>query len=229
MVMIMKKKFYLFEFNTLVLNGLALLLLIIGFGGFVLTLNSGLHLDFDFDKEYKLFIVLLAPYFVLHEIVHYIGFIINGANPKKLCFGVHLEKGVLCTSCKQRVSKKCVLWSLMYPFLFIGVFTLILGFIFNSIILVLLSITNMAGAAGDLAMFFSLLKIKDFEYYEYDNPIGFALVSSHDLSKEKMFGLKFVEVRDNVECHVDKLVTVSKKSITYIVIWAILCALYLIF
>ena len=36
-------------------------------------------------------------------------------------------------------------------------------------------------------MFFDLLKLKDFEYSEYDNPMAFGLYTNKDLSKTKLF------------------------------------------
>lgn len=221
------KKFYLFELNAVTLNLVALVLLIIGFGTLIFGINHGLEFNFDFKTDYKYFMILLVPYFFVHEIFHFIGYYINGADPKKITFGVHLEKGVLVCSCKQTVSKRCILWSLMYPFIFLGVLTLIIGFLTNNSVLILLSLSNISGAAGDLVMFFEFLRIKDFEYSEYDNPLGFALVSSEDLSKKKMFGIKYVSTEKNVECHVDKRLTVSKKSIIYLIIWILICLVYL--
>ena len=221
------KKYYLFELNAVTLNLVALVLLILGFGTLIFGINHGLEFTFDFKTDYKYFMILLVPYFFVHEIFHFIGYYINGADPEKITFGVHLEKGVLVCSCKQTVSKRCILWSLMYPFIFLGVLTLIIGFLTNNSVLILLSLSNIAGAAGDLVMFFEFLRIKDFEYSEYDNPLGFALVSGEDLSKKKMFGIKYVSTEKNVECHVDKRLTVSKKSIIYLIIWILICLVYL--
>ena len=221
------KKHYLFEMELIPLNVIATVIFFAGIILFILLLNlSDLKISFDFNTDYKYLMILLVPYFALHEILHFIGYYLNGADASKLTFGVHLEKGVFCCSCKQIVNKKCIMWSLIYPFLFIGVITCILGFIINSSVLILLSIANISGAAGDLIMFFNFLKIKDFEFAEYDNPIGFSLYSSEDLSKRKMFGLKFIETRDELECHVTKKLTVSKKSIYYLIGWALLCFAY---
>ncbi len=223
----MKKKYYLYELNAVTLNLFAFILLTLGFLILILAINCGLHFNFDFDVDYKYFMILLVPYFVLHEIFHFIGYTVNCADPKRITFGIHLEKGVLCCSCKQKVSKKCILWSLMYPFLFLGVFTLILGFLINNSILILLSICNIAGAAGDILMFFEFIRIKNFEYSEYDNPLGFALVSNEDLSKRKMIGMKYISTENKVECHVDKKIDISKKSYIYLLIWFALCLIYL--
>ena len=120
------------------------------------------------------------------------------------------------------------MWSLIYPFLFLGVITLIIGFFIKSSVLILLSIANISGATGDLIMFLNFIKLKDFEFAEYDDPIGFSLYSKNDLSKKKMFGLKYIETKDKLECHIGKRVTVSKKSIYYLIAWYLLMLVFII-
>ena len=70
----MKKKYYLYELNAVTLNIFAFILLTLGFFILILAINCGLHFNFDFDVDYKYVMILLVPYFVLHEIFHFIGY-----------------------------------------------------------------------------------------------------------------------------------------------------------
>ena len=225
----MKKKHYIYQMDMTVLNVIASLIFFVGIFLIIYVVNmTPYHLNFDYKKDYSLLMFLLVPYFMLHEVFHFFGYSFNGADPKKITFGIHLEKGVLCCSCKQTINKRCIMWSLIYPFLFLGVITMIIGFVINSSVLILLSLANMSGAAGDLIMFLNFIKLKDFDFAEYDDPIGFSLYSKNDLSKKKMFGLKYIETKDKLDCHVGKKITVSKKSIYYLTIWYILCLVFCI-
>ena len=166
----------------------------------------------------QLFIFML-PYFALHEVLHSIGYVLNGADFKYITYGAHLEKGVFCCLCKQNVSKRCILISLLFPFFFIGVVTYIIGIVFNIPILILLSIMNIAGCSGDLIMFYSLSKLKNYEYSEYDDPISFGLYTEEDLSKKKLPCLKYVGTKDELERNDLKKISVSKTSIAIIIIY----------
>ncbi len=220
-----EKKYYLYEMNV---NKLNIIAIIIMFFLFILTFIFYPEIDF-FNKNCILLIILLIPYLVIHEILHAISYVIHGAKLQNITFGVHLEKGILCCLCKQNISKKNILISLLYPFIFIGVITYIIGLICHIDVLIILSIANMAGCAGDLMMFLSLIKIKDFEYSEYDNPISFALYSSEDLSNKKMFGLNFIETTDIIQRNDKKKIRISLKSIIFLSVYYLLfLILYLV-
>lgn len=220
----MKKKYYLFEMDTVFLNIVSIGLLVLFFAlsyflGFK-NLLSGTDMYLSF--------VLLIPYLCLHELLHGLSYFLHGAKLKNIYFGAHIEKGILCCLCKQNVSKKCILISLIYPFIFIGVITYILGICFNLRILILLSIFNMSGCSGDLIMFFSFLGLKNFEYSEYDNPTAFGLYSDKDLSGKKLFSLKYVGCKDKLEITDSKRVIISKTSIISFIAFIILAILMLI-
>ena len=68
--------------------------------------------------------------------------------------------------CKQNISKKCILISLVYPFIILGVIAYIIGIVINNNVLLMLSICNLAGCASDLILFMNFIKLKDFEYTE---------------------------------------------------------------
>lgn len=212
----MKKKYYLFEMNTIILNVLSILILII------MLIITGFTYEISITDNIGLIIILMIPYMSLHEIIHSVSYVLNGADFKNITYGAHIEKGILCCLCKQNVSKRNILISLLAPFVIIGVITYIIGMILQNNTLIWLSIINMSGCSGDLMMFYSLQKLKNFEYSEYDNPIAFGLYTSTDLSKKKMFGLKYKGTTENLERNELKKITISKVSIICFIILIIL-------
>ena len=67
-------------------------------------------------------------------------------------------------------------------------------------------------------MFVDFLKLKGFEYSEYDNPIAFGLYSNKDLSKEKLFALNYKETVNKLEIKDLRKVIISKISIVYFIV-----------
>ena len=180
------------------------------------------------NKDLKLIFLLIIPYLILHELLHGVAYVINGANFKNITYGAHIEKGILCCLCKQNVSKRNILISLLFPFIIIGVITYIIGILINNTVLVWLSILNISGCSADLIMFLDLLKLKDFEYSEYDNPMAFGLYTNKDLSKTKLFGLKYIGEAKALEKNNMEKVSISKFSIITFIIFIIL-GIWLIF
>lgn len=172
------------------------------------------------DNFYLVFI-LIIPYLVLHELLHAFAYVLNGAKSRNITFGIHLEKGIMCTLCKENISKRNILISLLFPFIFIGVITYILGIYFNNDVLVWLSIFNISGCSGDLMMFFDLIKIKNFEYSEYDNPLAFGIYTDEDLSDKKLFGLKYIGSKMDLEKNDFKKLSVSKVSLIFLLMFLI--------
>lgn len=138
-------------------------------------------------------LILYFFWMFLHEFIHGIGFYVSGAKHKNIVYGANLEKGIFYCMCKEKVSKKGIMTSLLFPFVFIGIITLVIGFIINSPILIILSLLNIAGCAGDIAMIVSFIKLPDFSYLDLDDCTGFVLVSKSDLSKYKLFGMDLIE------------------------------------
>lgn len=211
------KKYYLFEMKGSYLNIISIILLL-----FLIFFTFFIKPDMTFNNNEYLLFILLIPYFILHELLHGFSYIIHGAKFKNITFGAHLEKGILCCLCKQNISKKNILFSLLYPFFWIGIVTYIMGILTNNITLVMLSIMNISGCSGDLIMVLNLFKLKNFEYSEYDNPMAFGLYSGEDLSKKKMFGLKYLESVDTLEKNDLKKVSISKASIILFVLYILL-------
>jgi hypothetical protein len=137
--------------------------------------------------------ILYFFWMFLHEFIHGIGFYISGVKHKNIVYGANLEKGIFYCMCKEKISKKGIMISLLFPFTFIGVITLVVGLIINCPILIILSLLNIAGCAGDIAMTLAFIKLPQFSYLDLDDCTGFVLVSDNDLSKYKLFGLDLVE------------------------------------
>ena len=168
------------------------------------------------------------PWRKKRQIIHSVSYVINGANFKNITYGAHIEKGILCCLCKQNVNKRNILISLLSPFILIGVITYIIGIITKNDILLWLSIINISGCSGDLMMFYSLSKLKNIEYSEYDNPIAFGIYTSEDLSQKKMIGLKYKGTKEKLEIKDLKKITISKISIISFIVLFILGILNII-
>lgn len=218
----MKKKYYLFEMNPNVLNLISIILLII-----MIIITEFIY-EISINKNMGLIVLLMIPYMILHEIIHSVSYVINGADFKNITYGAHIEKGILCCLCKQNVNKRNILISLLSPFILIGVITYIIGVITKNDILLWLSIINISGCSGDLMMFYSLSKLKNIEYSEYDNPIAFGIYTSEDLSQKKMIGLKYKGTKEKLEIKDLKKITISKISIISFIVLFILGILNII-
>lgn len=203
----MKKKYYLFKFDFLLVNIFSIVLFIIMYLISYLLFDYNILNSLLFDKT-NWFLVLFyyLLYTFLHELLHSIAYILDGAKFKNITFGIMLEKGILYCLCKQNISKKNILVSTMFPLFFIGIVTYIFGIMYDLDMLTLLSIFNIAGCSGDIIMFMFISKLKNIEFSELDDPVYFAIYSSKDVSKIKHFGLKY-------EGRVDKIKRDDKRKI----------------
>ena len=197
-------KYYKFELSMLWANILSLVIFVIGFVvmffayGPIQMNNMGLVL-------FELFL-----YLGIHEVVHGIAFACFCKDKKNVKFGAMLEKGVLYAMCQERISRKGAFISLMAPTVVLTFIALIPACIFRIDTLVMLAIFNLSGAAGDLLMTLFLTKLpKDIQYIDYDNVIGFYLLSKKDLSKYNSPYVKYVESGTDS----DKLINKNIKSI----------------
>ena len=213
-----EKKYYIFEMNGVILQLISIIILVIMI---ILTAYLSAKIIIT-NKDLELIFLFIIPYLILHELLHSIAYVINGAQFQNITYGAHLEKGILCCLCKQNVSKRNILISLLFPFIIIGVITYIIGISINNTVLVWLSILNISGCSADLIMFFDLLKLKDFEYSEYDNPMAFGLYTSKDLSNAKLFGLKYLGHDKTLEKSNMKKISISKFSIITFIVFIIL-------
>ena len=190
------KKYYLYQLNN---NTLTILSLVLMFLGFILIgVFKHIGILHEGSKDFMIAMLLLVPYFCFHEVLHSISYVLHGAKYQNITYGAHLEKGVLCCLCKQNISKRNILTSLLYPFFFIGICTLGIGLWFDNYPLVLLSLLNIAGCSGDLLMFIGLVSLKNYEYSEYDDPTSFGLYTSDNLENHKMFGLRYIGKKESL-------------------------------
>lgn len=234
-----KVRFYLFEYNFVNIYSFCLILTL-----FFVLLTVGIYnfCGFNFIKEidgikewftgskFVLLFVAMSFWMVLHEIIHGISYIVNGANVKNIKYGVALEKGILYCKCGQYIGKKNICWSVINPFIYIGVVTLICGFVFESFLLIVLSLINISGACADIVMFFFFIKKdKDMEFKEIKDSSTFILKTSEDLTKRKFFAVKLKEVLEKDEFKEnDRLITLSNGSKWMLIILGIILLLFLL-
>ena len=221
------KKYYLFELNITILNIVSLVL----FGLVFLLCNILFPKTADIARlDFILVFALYIVFMLLHEILHSISYVLHGAKLKKIVYGAYIEKGVLYCLCKQNITRKNILNSLLFPFFYIGIVTLVIALTFDLPTLLYLSIFNISGCAGDLVMFTYISKLnKNIEFSEFDNPIQFAIQSNEDVSKIKHFGLNFIKETNSISRTIDKKISVSKGSIILAILLIIMFVIYLIF
>ena len=211
------KKYYKFELDMVVANILAILLMI---GVYLLYVFYKKEIVMSFSGFY---LIGLLFYFLLHEIFHGIGYTLFAKDRKNIKYGCILEKGVFYAMCQEKISKRAIMISLLFPLVFLSGLVGVLGLIFNIDYLCILAILNLAGAAGDLLMFFFILKLpNDIKYIDYDNVIGCYFISGEDLSKYKSFGIVYVESGTDKNKLIKKTIPkiyISKKSIPTLLVF----------
>lgn len=223
----MEKEYYIFRINLKKLNIIANIIFILLFAALLLFFTN-IIIGFYKYSENLSFCLLILPimilYFGLHEIFHAFGYLLYGANLKKLTFGMELEKGIFYCLCKQDVSRKTILHSVLFPLFYLGVVTLIIGIIFKLPLLSILSILNISGATADIMYFLFIIRLpKDIKFSELDDGVAFAILSDIDVSKVKHFGLDFIEKKKEIERKDFKRIKVSKLSYIVLFITLILC------
>jgi len=225
----MKKEYYIFKIKLKALNILANVSFIVLFGIIYLIFPNIIIKFFEYFDNVKfciLFLPITMLYMALHEVLHALGYLLYGANFKKITFGMELEKGVFYCLCKEDISRKNILNSVLFPLFYIGVLTLTIGIVFKLPLLVVLSLLNISGASADIMYFMFIVKLdKSIKFSELDDGTSFAILSDKDVSKVKHIGLEYVEKRSNIERNDLKKIKVSKLS--YIVL--ILCLLLTIY
>lgn len=221
-----KKKYYIFEMNIKALNivSIAIFILLILLSYLIVPKIADLT-KIDLVSVLIFYIV----YMLLHELLHSLGYVLHGANFKNIVYGAYLEKGVLYCLCKQNITRRNILNSLLFPFFYIGIVTYIIAIIFNIPMLLYLSILNISGCAGDILMFLYIIKLnKNIEFSEFDNPIQFAIQSNEDVSKISHFGLNYIQETSTLSRKVSKKVSISKGTTITIIILAIIVLLEII-
>ena len=172
--------YYTYTLNMTMLNILALILFVI---------VSTLVLFVERNETYIMsmnplaFFIVMFIWLVIHEILHGVGFaLFKEVDKKNITFGAALEKGVFYCMCKQNITKKVILTSLLFPLTIIGIITLIIGMIINNYELVFLSILNIVSSIGDIAMTIYFLKTpSDITYLDLDDCTSFTVLSKTPL------------------------------------------------
>ncbi len=213
----MKEKEYIYKFNLIAANILSIFIFIL-LGILTIFIKQEMILQIDF------FLSTMIIYLFLHEIIHGIGYMITGAKPKNIYFGIALEKGILYCLCRQEVKKKCILTSLQMPFMVIGVITYIIGIIIGNDLLVILSIFNLVGASMDLVMFLYIMRLKDVRYSETDANDEFVLISKEDLTKKKslFFDIKEVKPYNKKDFEFKKIKRIKISMVSYVVLFILI-------
>lgn len=219
------KKYYTYTLNMTILNILAIILFII-VSLVVVIIERG---DQYIIKPPSLTLFgLMIIWLIIHEILHGLAFsIFKEVDKKNITFGMYLEKGVFYCMCKQNISKKVILTSLLFPFTIIGLITLIIGMNINNYELVFLSILNITGSIGDLIMTIYFLKCpKDIIYLDQDDCTSFTVVSSKYLDNIKVPSIKLVKKglydKNKLQAHDKRKIVISKLSYICLIIFIIL-------
>jgi len=226
----MKKEYYVFKMNLVMLNVMAIIIaVVVGVAAYLIDSNLVMRCFalFDDTKMSLLLLPSMLGYMILHELLHALGYIVNGAKSEKITFGMELEKGVLYCLCKQDVSRKNILNASMYPLFFIGIVTFVVSIIFKMPLLLLLSVINISGAAGDIMYFIFISKLdKNVMFSELDDGTSFAILSEQDISKTNHFGLEFIEKVNEIPRKDFKRVKITRLSWIFIILSVIVTLLY---
>lgn len=180
-------KYYTYKMNMLFLNVFSVVLLVLMV--FLTYLLTG---SLSFIEDIKLIsIVCIILWVFLHEILHSIGFMSLGkVKWRNVVYGAELEKGIFYCMCKQEISKANIIISLLFPLILIGIVTYIIGLSINNDLLILLSVFNISGAVGDIAMLIDIIRMpKDIKYLDLDDTTSFTILSKKNLSKNKYISI----------------------------------------
>lgn len=207
-------KYYKYKMNMKILNIVGVILMVVCMAIFYLLFN-------DYEMAFS-FIVYLVLWLFLHEIVHGIAFMLfPKVDWKKVVFGAKLESGIFYCMCKQPISKKVILTSLLAPLVLIGIVTLIIALIYNLPTLAFLSLFNVSGAVGDILMTIMFLQLpKTIEYTDLDDCEGFVVLSNDNLEDKKYFGFDLIEhgkYSQDIVPHDFKRINCSKISLVILV------------
>lgn len=216
-------KYYTYTLDMIFLNFLAIIILILCFIIVIPIYGNPLIIT-----NIPLMLSTCILYLILHEIIHYFGFILNkNIDRKKVVMGAELEQGILYCMCKQEIQKKDILISIYSPLVLIGIITLIIGMIFKLDLLILLSIINISSSIGDIVMGSFIMKLpKNIKYLDLDDPTSFTLISKEDLKNYKFKGIVLKEegkYNKNICPHNFEKISISKGSkITLIILLLII-------
>ena len=215
-------KYYKYKMKIVTLNVLAFITMILALGFYYMIFKEYEMLD--------MFIIYFILWMFLHEIIHGLTFMsFKEVNAKNVVFGAKLESGIFYCMCKQPISKKIIMCSLLSPLILIGIITLIIAIIFDLKMLGLLSFLNISGAVGDIVMTLMFLKLpKDIQYTDLDDCESFVVLTKENLEHKDYFGLKLVEYGNYTNDIVPKDFQRIKCSRTSMILLIIILALFIL-
>ena len=215
-------RYYQYKMKTFAMNVYAILIFLIIYIGVLLTYEN-----YEVVFDGMTFIYLIA-WFILHELLHYVGFLCSKkVKPKDLQLGMCLEKGIFYCMCKKQINKRDILVALLFPLTFIGIVTLIIGYIFKSPLLILLSVVNISGAIGDILMTIQILRMPNtIKYTDVDDCAGYYLITTEDISNIKTSGLKLFSTG---EYEKEKFIAKDKRKVVISKISMIVLLIILIY
>ncbi len=106
-------------------------------------------------------LIILLGYVVLivaHEGIHAVSFILTGASPKNIKFGILPKKMMAYCSNSKPLTVSAYRFSLLTPLIVTGIIPFILSIIFLNLLYVVLFSSIISAAAGDIMMFIKLLR-----------------------------------------------------------------------
>ncbi len=221
------KKAYKYKMKLIPANIFAIIIFII-----MLIITIGFFNVYFTPIEILIATLLMLFWFILHELLHGLGFILGVVKRKNIKYGAAFEKGIVYTLALQEVSKKGILVSLQMPFMVIGVITYIIGVIFNLNILTLLSIINLTGAALDIVMFLYIMKLNDVIYSETGEPDEFILISKENLTNKKSMFFEIVNTKEykksDYKFDIGNRIEISKRSLTACIVFVLVMILLIV-
>lgn len=226
-----KLNYYTYQFNMMTLNILSILLFIV-VGGFVLRIEY--HDHYEPTMPFMTLLILAFLWLILHELLHGMGFaVFKSVKKENITFGITLEKGIFYCMCKQNISKKVILTSLLFPVTIIGFLTLIIGMILNQYELVFLSILNIVSSIGDIMMTIYFLKCpNDIIYLDLDDCTSFTILSSTSLENIHVPGMKLIQKgkydQNKMKSKDKRKIVISKSSYIVIIIIIIIVLIKII-
>ena len=175
----------------------------------IFALNNKLLLT---GKVYwDILIVLVGLVFgvVLHELLHALGGIIAGKlSTKDIKFGMNLKQGLFYCHLSKAMKVSQYRFVLLLPVVITGIIPLIICTIFGNIFMVLLFCFMVSGGAGDIIMFFSLMKEdKDTKILDHSSAPAFYLLYPEDKLPEN-----FVECTEEMEKELIASMSISPYS-----------------
>ena len=230
------KKIYIFNYSMLFVNLLSLIIAVVMcFFTYYLVNFTGMFdnvMSVFINESYfhmVIFIIIMFLWFVLHELIHGLFYRFGGVKKENVTYGIALEKGIFFCKCSKFIGKKSIFMSLLAPFIILGVITYIFGFIFHQGWLIVLSVMNIIGCAGDLAMFFFFFNRKDdVEFMELGDSTKFYLKTSEELNDKKFLSVKLEDVvlDKNIEEEKTKKININKNSWYILIIFIIILFLF---